>query len=205
MVLKLPQHSKGNTRAQNHHIQTGKSNFALLLMLKGSKWSEVHHLRLHSSKGTTTPYRQFLTDNAQRFKYTINKSASASADSETLQLPFTHLSFISHCFLELRGFLQAFYFQCPTFYFPFSSEQCMYSAMFATDLQNCWCGKSLNKDFIASLLGEPSYFNYPCLLIFWHAEGFSGFIYLSWHWQCLTLANKNVCLRSEAFLTPHLP
>lgn len=30
------------------------------MMLKGLHWSEVHHLRLHSSKGTTNPHRELL-------------------------------------------------------------------------------------------------------------------------------------------------
>lgn len=53
-----------------------ESNFSLLLtMLKGAGWSEVHHLGLHSSKGTTYPHREFLKIIQGRFKCGINRSA----------------------------------------------------------------------------------------------------------------------------------
>lgn len=140
--------------------------------MKGSHWSEVHHLRLRSSKGTTDPHREFLKI-IQRGLSAHHQKLSASPDSETLQLPFTHFRFISHCFLGLRASCRHFVpfysrYACMLrfishFSFPFSEKQCTYSAMFATDLQKelWWYEETLHKAPIGSFLGETSYLNYP--------------------------------------------
>lgn len=102
----------------------------------------MHHLRPHSSKGDNKTSRTALQDkDLAGLSAPSTKVHLLQPNSETLQLPFSHFRFISHCFLKVRGscrhptpapfFFYCMYVRISSTFHPvlLRAHQCPFSAM----------------------------------------------------------------------------